>query len=183
MRMQRRIFLAAAGAVLFYALDTLHVSAGIWKAHAAEGVPWWYAFVYFAGILAAAGLLRAIDRRARPTYRDVLWLDAGSFVGLLAAHLLLFRTELLLAGISSFVLAARLVFFPRPGDLQVAALIAGLDAVVELAMASGSLFAYSHASLGPLPLWLLPFWAGLGLSIRGFFGAADPLPAAARTLA
>jgi hypothetical protein len=175
---KRMVSLAAAGAVLFYALDRLHVSVGIWRARAAEGVPWWYVIIYFSGILAAARLLQAIDRRTRPTYRGALWLDGGSFALILVLHLLLFQHEVMLAGITCCLLAARLLVFQRPGDLPVALLVAGLDAAVELAMASASLFAYSHASLGPLPLWLMPMWAGLGLCIRGFFGAAAPAPAA-----
>jgi hypothetical protein len=58
---------------------------------------------------------------------------------------------------------------------RVAASVAAIDACVELGMASSHLFAYSHASLGPLPLWLIPFWGGLGLSMRGFFSAAEAI--------
>src|SRR5262249_39979213 len=142
--MNRRILLAAAGAVLFYALDSLHVSVGIWSAAAAHGVPWWYGLVYFAGILLAAQLLAAIDRRTRPRDRGGLAVDGGAFAFLLVAPLLLFRQEAVLAGIALAVLAARLTFFRRPGDVWVAAAIAGIDALVEWSMASASLFSYAH---------------------------------------
>lgn len=172
--MKRRILLAAFGAVLFFALDSIHVSAGIWSASRADGVPWWYVFVYFGGIFAAASGLRRFERRyERSLGETVLALDIAAFVLLLVLHLVLFRSEVLLAVSSLVVLAVRLLVFRRPGDLVLGLFIAALDAVVEWMMASRGLFAYSHARFALLPLWLLPFWAGLGVSLRGFFLVAE----------
>ncbi|MFI5361651.1 MAG: hypothetical protein ACHQ49_06755 [Elusimicrobiota bacterium] len=175
--MNRRIALSALAAALFYGLDSVHVRAGIWKARAAQGVPWWYAIVYFLGILLAAQILRAIDRRYGVVYRGGLALDIAGFVGLLAAHLLLFKWEGALAAASVAYLLARLVCCRRPGDILAAALLAGIEAGIEWGMLRASLFSYAYASPGPLPLWLLPFWGGLVLSIRGFFLAADSVGA------
>ena len=169
--MKRRILVAAFGAVLFFGLDSIHVRAGIWSASRAQGVPWWYLLVYFGGIFAAANLLRRFERRYRRVPGEGL--DLAVFVLLLAMHLLWFRSEVLLALASLAVLAARLVLSRRPGDLLLCLVIAALDATVEGTMASRGLFAYSHARFALLPVWLLPFWAGLGVSLRGFFLAAE----------
>jgi hypothetical protein len=172
--MKRRILLAAFGAVLFFAFDSIHVRAGIWSAGRSDGVPWWYVFVYFSGIFAAASGLRRFERRyERSLGETALALDIGAFVLLLVLHLLLFRSEVVLAVTSLAVLGVRMLVFRRPGDLMLGLFIAGLDAIVEWAMASRGLFAYSHARFALLPLWLLPFWAGLGMSLRGFFLVAD----------
>jgi hypothetical protein len=184
--MKRRILLSAFGAVLFFGLDSVHVRAGIWSATRAHGVPWWYVLVYFSGIFVAATLLRRFERRYQlAPGGNALGFDLGMFAVLLVMHLLLFRTEVLLAAVSVVVLAARLIVFRRPGDLVLGLVIALLDATVEWAMASRGLFAYSHARFALLPLWLLPFWAGLGVSLRGFFLVAEsaaappPVPRAA----
>lgn len=172
--MKRRIVLAALGALLFFGFDSIHVRAGIWSAGRTEGVSWWYALVYFGGIFAAANLLRRFERRyERRLGETVLVLDIALFALLLALHLLLFRSEVVLAVTSLAVLAVRLIAFPRPGDLMLGLVIAVLDLVVEWSMASRGLFAYSHARFALLPLWLVPFWAGLGVSLRGFFLVAD----------
>jgi hypothetical protein len=172
--MKRRILLAAFGAVLFFALDSIHVRAGIWSAGRSDGVPWWYVFIYFSGIFAAANGLRRFERRyERSVAETVLVLDIAAFTLLLVLHLVLFRSEVVLAVTSLAVLGARMVVFRRPGDLVLCLFIAGLDAVVEWSMASRGLFAYSHARFALLPLWLVPFWAGLGVSLRGFFLVAD----------
>ena len=173
--MKRRILLAAFGAVLFFALDSIHVRAGIWSAGHLDGVPWWYVFIYFSGIFAAASGLRRFERRYERSLGEttVLELDIAAFVVLLVLHLVLFRIEVVLAVTSLAVLAVRILVFRRPGDLVLGLFIAGVDAVVEWSMASRGLFAYSHARFALLPLWLLPFWAGLGVSLRGFFLFAE----------
>ncbi|GEM_PF-4238125 len=174
--MKRRVLLSAAGAGVFFVLDSLHVRLGIWKAMPSTLVPWWYGFFYFLGILACAQILRRIEDRTRPAARPNLGLDLWVFVALLVAHALFFRPELVLTLFSVAVLGLRLLFFRRPGDLVVAPILALLEAGVECVLAKTGHFAYSYASLGPLPLWHLPFWAALALSVRGFFLAADPLP-------
>ena len=172
--MKRRIVLAAIGAVVFFALDSIHVRAGIWSAGRSDGVPWWYVFVYFSGIFAAASGLRRFERRyERSLGETVLALDIAAFTLLLVLHLVLFRSEVVLAVASLTVLAVRMLVFRRPGDLVLGLFIAGVDAIVEWSMASRGLFAYSHARFALLPLWLLPFWAGLGVSLRGFFLVAE----------
>ena len=103
------------------------------------------------------------------------------FGALLAAHIAFFDREALLTAIAVALLAGRLTLFREPKDLAIATLVAGLEAGVEVSLAQPGLFAYAHASLGPLPLWHLPFWAGLGVCIRGFFRAADPVLSQNRT--
>lgn len=172
--MKGRLLLSALGAVVFFGLDSVHVSAGIWTARGADGVPWWYVLVYFAGIFAAADLLRRFERRYQlRDHHHVLAIDIGTFAVLLVLHLVLFRTEVLLALGSIAVLVARLMVVRRPGDLSLGLVIAGLDAAIEWSMASRGLYAYSCARFALLPLWLLPFWAGLGVALRGFFLAAE----------
>src|SRR5262245_19562601 len=106
--MHRRVFFSFVGAALFFVLDSLHVHAGIWRAHAAHGVPWWYFFIYAGGIFVAASLLAPVEQRLGvPRSRARLGIDIGAFVVLLAAHLWFFDYEVLLALFSLGFLIAR----------------------------------------------------------------------------
>jgi hypothetical protein len=174
--MPRRLLFPALGALVYFALDSIHVRVGIWRPSVAPVLPWWFIFIYFGGILGCAGLLRRLEARVGVPVRLSLALDGVLLAVLLTIHILLFKTEALLAALCAGLLVVRLGFFRRPGDLLVAATVAGVEAGIELVLSAAGLFAYSHASLGPLPLWHVPFWASLGLCLRGLFffaGAAD----------
>jgi hypothetical protein len=165
----KSLTLAAAGAVLGTLAETVHHRAGVWTLPDGGALPAWIALAYFAGLLAAFEGLRRFERRqARalvPAPRAVA-LEALLFVALFLAPPLLHPHERLLTALAIAYLAARLVWFRAPGDVAVALAVAAADAALERALIGGGLFRYAHASLGPLPLWLVPLWAGLGLGLR-----------------
>ena len=169
--MKRLVVASLLGAILFFILDSLHVWVGIWKAGAARGVPWWFSFVYFGGIFGVGLILRVFERRHALTVN--LPLEIGAFVAILLAHLLVFRFELLLTALTTTLLAVRLLRFRQPGDGVVVLVVVLTDLACELALSSAGVFTYSHARFATLPLWLIPMWGGIGLSIRRFFRVAD----------
>ncbi len=67
---------------------------------------------------------------------------------------------------------ARLALFRAPADLAVAGAIVAADLAIESALVAAGLFTYANAEFAPLPIWLAPLWAGLGLSLRRLLGAA-----------
>jgi hypothetical protein len=182
--MSRLAAISSLGAVVFFALDSLHVRAGIWVATSHAGVPVPFLAVYFAGIFAAGLAFRSFERRhALAPKPAAVAADAGVFVAVLIAHLLVFRQEALLAAVLATGLGVRLVFFRRQGDVAIAAAVIGLDLAFELALSAAGTFRYSVASVGPLPLWLCPMWGALGLSMRTFFAALQSPEAAALPVA
>jgi hypothetical protein len=82
---------------------------------------------------------------------------------------LLHHREPLLAMLATGYVVVRLVFFRARGDAMVAAVVVAADVTVELCLVRASFYRYANAAFLPVPLWLLPLWAGLALSLRRFF--------------
>ena len=56
--------------------------------------------------------------------------------------------------------------------LAVVSFVVVVDTVVEGTLVALGWFRYVEAAYAPLPLWLAPLWAGLGLSLRRIIRAA-----------
>jgi hypothetical protein len=172
--MKRAVFLAAGGAVLGFVAEILHRRAGVWVLDTGGAMPAWVGLVYFLGLLGAALALRAFERGhpgALPLGPDRLLVEAALLAAAFVAPIALHRHELALLTLTLVYLAVRLGLARAPGDVAVALAVAAADTVVEGGLVSAGLYHYPHASLGPLPLWLPPLWAGLGLGLRRLLAA------------
>ncbi len=166
---------AAAGAVLGFGAEKLHLAAGVWALPRGAGLPWWIAAVYFFGLLGAGLAFAGIERRAGARLlvsRRRLVGEIALFASLFLAPVLLHTHELVLTAVVTVYLGFRLALFREPGDLGVAAFAVGVDLLVEGALVSRSLYTYPNAGWTALPLWLAPLWGGLGLGLRRFFRVA-----------
>ncbi len=96
-------------------------------------------------------------------------LEALASLAIFFSPVLLHTHEHALAALLGVWVILRLATRRLPGDLLVVVVVVLVDHGIELALAALGLFTYTHASLGPLPLWLAPFWAGMGLGLRRLF--------------
>ena len=172
----RLLVTAAAGAILGFGAENLHLAAGVWALPRGAGLPWWIVAVYFFGLLGAGFAFAGIERRAGAQLvvsRRRLVAEMGLFASLFLAPVLLHTHELLLTAVVTGYLALRLALFREPGDLCVVMLVVVIDVLVEGALVSGSFYRYPRAEWMALPLWLAPLWGGLGLGLRRFFRVAQ----------
>lgn len=174
-RRTRLLVSAAAGAILGFGAENLHLAAGVWALPRGAGLPWWIVAVYFFGLLGAGFAFARIERRTGAQLlvsRRRLVMEVGLFVSLFLAPVLLHTHELILTAVVTGYLGIRLALFREPGDLVVAAFAIGVDLLVEGVLVSGSFYRYPGAEWTTLPLWLAPLWGGLGIGLRRFFRVA-----------
>jgi hypothetical protein len=168
----RLIGAAVAGGVVGYGAEMVHQWAGVWVLAGSQSIPWWIFLVYAVGLYGAGGVVFLSERRLGfPLAWSVrgLGLEAVivvAFFGLAAA---LYPWELVLFGMAAAFLAVRMVWFRRRGDPWIMVFVMALDYGVESILAAIGLFTYQQASYLNLPIWLIPFWGTLGLSLRRLF--------------
>lgn len=160
------------GGLAGYGAEMVHQWAGVWVLAGSQSVPWWIFLVYAVGFYGAGWVFFVADRRfgfPLPWSLRGLALEAGivvAFFGLAAA---LYRWELLLFGAAAAFLVVRLGWLRQRGDLWIMLFVMALDYGVESILAAVGLFHYQQASYLNLPIWLVPFWGTLGLSLRRLF--------------
>jgi hypothetical protein len=170
----RSVVLAAIGALCGFLAETVHRRAGVWTLPGGGGMPLWVAAVYFGGLLGAALASRRFEAaRGLRVGPRALAVEAALACGWFLLPPLLHRHEELLATLATAGVAARLLFLGRRGDLAVIAFVVVVDTAVEGTLVTLGWFRYAEAAYAPLPLWLAPLWAGLGLSLRRIIRALD----------
>ena len=170
----RSVGLAAIGALAGFLAETVHRRAGVWTLPGGGGMPLWVAAVYFAGLLLAIEASRRFEAtRGLRVGPRALAVETGLAAGWFLLPPLLHRHELPLAALALVAIAARLLAFGRRGDLAVVAFVVLVDTAVEGTLVALGWFRYTNAAYAPLPLWLAPLWAGLGMSLRRILRALD----------
>lgn len=170
---QRRLIGASLGGGLAgFGAEMVHRWAGVWLLAGSPSIPWWIFLVYAMGLYGAGWVFFWAERRFGfpvPWSLRGLVLEGAIVVAffLLAAEL--YRWELLLFGLAAAFLAVRMVWFRRRGDGWIMLFVMALDYGVESILVAMGLFFYQQASYLNLPVWLLPFWGTLGLSLRRLF--------------
>lgn len=180
MRPARLALFSAVGACLGFAMEYVHMRAGVWVPPPGRTLPAWILGVYFAGLFGAGVLLRRVEIR----YADVLRPKNGTVAIEAVVLVLLFFSPPLLCGrevaFAAVLLAyvsVRLLAHRQPGDVWVAGLVSVIDAGCELALVASGGYSYRVAGWFPLPLWLAPLWAGIGLGLRRVYAfALHPMP-------
>lgn len=170
---QGRLLVASLGGGLTgYGAEMVHQWAGVWVLAGSQSIPWWIFFVYAVGFYTAGWVFHLAERHFRfplPWSLGGLALEGSivvAFFGLAAA---LYRWELLLFGLAAAFLTVRMIAFRKRGDVWIMLFAMGLDYGVESILAAIPLFYYQKASYLNLPIWLIPFWGTLGLSLRRLF--------------
>lgn len=168
--------LAMAGSLLGFLAEAVHQQAGVWVPARGAGLPLWIIAVYLVGLMVTGVAFLVLERRLPPRIltRKVLMLEVLLLGALFLLPPLLHSRELLLLVVATAYLLARLLLFRWPGDLLVAAFAMALDLIIEGTLVSFSLYSYANAQWLPLPLWLAPLWAGLGLGLRRIFYKSSP---------
>ncbi|HEY3445938.1 MAG TPA: hypothetical protein VGK67_06205 [Myxococcales bacterium] len=172
MTRSRLVALAAIGAVAGTLAEGLHLRTGVWALSDAGAFPWWIAAVYFFGFLGFGLALRRFGPplEVRP---GRLGLELAAFAALLLAPSAMPEQELAMTALATGWVALRLVAFRAPGDVPLALGAAAANLAIEWPLvALVGLYRYPSAHFLAVPLWLFPFWAGLGLGLRRFFSAA-----------
>lgn len=168
----RLVAASLGGGVAAYGAEMVHQWAGVWVLAGGQSIPWWIFAVYALGFYGAGWVFYWAERRlAFPLAWSLggLALEGAIvvvFFGLAAA---LYRWELAMFGLAAAFLAARMVWFRRRGDVCIMLFVMALDYAVESALAAIPLFHYQHAAYLNLPIWLIPFWGTLGVSLRRLF--------------
>ena len=171
----RMLVLAAVGGICGFAGESFHAWTGVWAVPPGAGHPWWVAGVYFLALAAAGWFFPRLERRteyALEVSRASLAMEAVLFLALFLSPSLLHMYELPLALGFAACAAVRLVFFRVPGDLTAVGFAMFVDLAFEGTAVAVGVYHYPNAAWMGLPVWLAPFWAGLGLSIRRFYRAA-----------
>lgn len=175
----RLALIGVVGAVLGSLGEGAHHRAGVWTLPEGASLPWWVAVAYVVAIPSVAMAYRWMDGRVgvkvAPT-RSAALLEGVAVLALFVSPALLHPHEIVLAGALWACLLARMVLVRAPGDAWVVVVAMVVDTALELCLASLGLFEYAHASAGPLPLWLAPFWGCMGLSLRRLFASVLPAP-------
>lgn len=168
----RLALIGVLGAVLGSLGEAAHHRAGVWSLPEGATLPWWVTAAYLVAIPGVALAFRWLDGRlcvtAAPT-RAAAALEGVTVLALFLSPTLLHPHETVLAAALWACLFARLVLVRARGDAWVVVVAMVVDAGLELSLAALGLFTYTHASAGPLPLWLAPFWGCMGLSLRRLF--------------
>jgi len=168
----RLVAASLGGGLAGYGAEMTHQWAGVWALTDSQAMPWWIFIAYAVALYGAGRVFYLAERRFG---FPVGWSLAGvALEGTIVATLfllaaLLHRWELLLLGLTAVFLVARLVFFRQEGDVWIMLFVMALDYGLESILAAVPLFRYQHADTLILPLWLLPFWGTLGLSLRRLF--------------
>lgn len=164
----RVIAVAALGGPLGLLAETVHQRAGVWSLQAGPALPWWIAVVYGLALAAAGLFFTALERGGGERLvvsPGVLAAEVLLLALLFLAPVALRDHELTLTGLALVYVGARLLCFRAPGDLLAAAMPALFDVALEAGLVSAAIYRYPTSRFA-LPLWLLPLWAGLSLSLR-----------------
>ncbi len=170
---QWRLVLASLGGGLAgYGAEMVHQWAGVWVLAGSQSIPWWIFMVYAVGFYGAGWVFYRAERHfgfPLPWALPGVALEAGIVVVFFLLAAALYRWELLMFGVAAAFLAARMIWFRKTGDVWIMLFTMGLDYGVESILAAIPLFTYQQASYLNLPIWLIPFWGTLGLSLRRLF--------------
>lgn len=171
----RMLVLAAVGSICGFLGESFHAWTGVWAVSPGAGHPWWVAGVYFLALVAAGFFFPKLERRTRYALEvssTALAVEVVLFLGLFLSPSLLHAYELPLAFGFAVYAAVRLVFFRTPGDVTAVGFAMVVDLAFEGTAVAVGVYHYPNAAWMGVPVWLAPFWAGLGLSIRRFYRAA-----------
>jgi len=168
----RLIGAALGGGLAGYGAEMVHQWAGVWVLAGSQSIPWWIFLVYAVGFYGAGWVFYLAERRfGFPLAWSIpsVVIEMAIVVAFFGLSAALYHWELWLFGVAAAFLAARMVWFRKKGDLWIMLFVMVLDYGVESILAAIPLFYYQQASYLNLPIWLIPLWGTLGLSLRRIF--------------
>ena len=173
--MGRIAAVAALAAGVGYLAEAGHLRCGVWVLKSGSSLPGWVALVYLFAFLAFGAVLEHLERRSERRLHVTtvaLPLESLAFAVIVFSPALAFRHELSFAILLAAYVVLRLRYIRARGDVLIAVLAASANFALELALIAAGLYRYPVAAWLPVPLWLAPFWAGIGLSLRRAFAFA-----------
>ncbi|MGI5862571.1 MAG: hypothetical protein ACOX6T_11020 [Myxococcales bacterium] len=134
------------------------------------GFPWQVVLGAIAAAAAAAFGLRAATRRSppRPLTAGGVALELAAVAASLLLPAFLDAFEMPLT-FGLFALFGLRLLRGTEGDRNAAAVAVALDFAIEALLVYRGSFAYRHALVAPLPLWLPAVWANLGVAARRLY--------------